>query len=146
MQSLKYKPNPNYSTPDLKERTDPLTFSSVMIYLGGNVDNISRENHIRQALLIQFTNPSYKPKLINYFHMYRFQLNFDLLCTTSFLGTPLEHRKHYNMSVHSVYHLCISYHIRVILHHLVVPLPHEETLITSDLFYTKSYAVFVPDP
>ena len=145
MQSLKYKPNPNYSTLDLKERTDRLTFSSVMIYLGGNVDNISRENHIRQALLIQFTNPSYKPKLINYFHMYRFQLNFDLLRTTSFLGTPLEHLK-YNISVHSVYHLCISYHIRVILPHLVVPLPHEETLITSDLFYTKSYAVFVPDP
>ena len=35
--------------------------------------------------------------------------------------------------------------MQTMLHHLGVPLSHEETLITNDLFYKKIYAVFGPD-
>ena len=77
------------------------------------------------AQFIRFTNASCKPKLSNYFYMYRFQMNSDLFCAIRSLDIRLQHLNHSNMFVHRVYHLHVYYHMEIMLHHSGIPLPYD---------------------
>ena len=110
----------------------------------------------------------YKPELNEYFHMYRCQLNFALFCATSALVISWQHINHPNLLVRNVYRFHVYFHLRLILHDLVAPLPDEdgfskvknsyinsayysicddygadanETWMHGDWFYTTSYAI-----
>ena len=112
----------------------------------------------------------YKPELDEYFHMYQFQLNFTLICATSALGISWQHLNHSNLLVGSVYRFHLYFHVRLILHDLGIPLPHEigfskvknayiksaynsicddygingdKTWMHGDLFYTTGYGILV---
>ena len=68
----------------------------------------------------------HKPELNEYFHMYRCQLNFALLCATSALGISWQQLNHPNLLVRAVYRFHVFFHVRLILHELVILLPHED--------------------
>ena len=59
-----------------------------------------------------------KPKLNEYFHMYRCQLNFAMFCVTSALGISWQHLNHRNLLVRSVHRFHVYFHVRLILHDL----------------------------
>ena len=107
----------------------------------------------------------YRPELNEYFHMYRFQLNFVMFCATSALRISWQHLNHPNQLLLSVY----RFHVGIILHHLGIFLPHEdgstnvknsyiksayynicddygvnadETWLHGDWFYTTKYGIF----
>ena len=72
------------------------------------------------------THGKYKPEINEYFHMYRCQLNFALLCAKSALDISWQHLNHPNLLVRSVYRFHVYFHVRLILHDLDTPLPHED--------------------
>ena len=80
---------------------------------------------------------SRKPKLEEYFHMYRCQLNFDLYCASSALGVSMQHLNHPNMLIRSVYRFHVYYHMRLILYRLKVALPREERYKKTNNPYSK---------
>ena len=92
------------------------------------------------ALWIKFYNShgKYKPELNEYFHMYRFQLNFAMVCATSTLGISWQHLNHPNLLVRSVYILHVYFHVRLILHDLGVSLPHENSFSKVNSSYTET--------
>ena len=80
----------------------------------------------------------YKPELNEYFHMHRCQLNFALFCGTSALCISWQHLNHPNLLVRSVYRFHVYFHVRLILHDLGIPLPHEDGFSKVKNAYTKS--------
>ena len=126
---------------------------------------------LSNALWMKFyySHGKYKPELNEYFHMYRCQLNFALFCATSALGISWQHLNHSNLLVRNVYRIHVYFYIRLILHDLGIPLPHEdgfskvkngyiksayysvcdgygvdadETWIYGNWFYTTGYGIF----
>ena len=67
-----------------------------------------------------------KPELKEYFHMYRCQVRFAMFCVTSALGISWQHLHYPNLLVRSVDRFHVHIHIRIILHHLGISLPHED--------------------
>ena len=92
------------------------------------------------ALWIKFYNShgKYKPELNEYFHMYRFQLNFTMVCATSTLGISWQHLNHPNLLVRSVCILHVYFHVQLILHDLGVSLPHENSFSKVNSSYTET--------
>ena len=80
----------------------------------------------------------YKPELNEYFHMYRCQLNFAMLCAISALGISWQHLNHPNLLVRSVYRFHVYFHVRLILHDLGISLPHEDGFSKVRNSYIKS--------
>ena len=80
----------------------------------------------------------YKPELNKYFHMYRCLLNFAMFCATSTLGISWQHLNHPNLLLHSVYRFHIDIHVRIILHHLGISLPHKDGFSKVNNSYIKS--------
>ena len=70
--------------------------------------------------------------------MYRCQLNFALFCATSALGISWQHLNHPNLLVRSVYRFHVYFHVRLILHGLGIPLPHEDGFSKVKIAYIKS--------
>ena len=79
----------------------------------------------------------YKPELNECFHMYRCQLNFAMFCATSVLDISWQHLKHPNLLVRSVYRFLVHFHVQIILHHLGISLPHEDSFSKVKNFYIK---------
>ena len=80
----------------------------------------------------------YKPELNEYFHMYRCQLNFAMLCAISALGISWQHLNHPNLLVRSVYRFHVYFQVRLILHDLGISLPHEDGFSKVRNSYIKS--------
>ena len=80
----------------------------------------------------------YRPELNEYFHMYRCQLNFAMFCATSALGISWQHLNHPNLLLRSVYRFHVYFHVRKILHHLGISLPHEDGFSKVKNPYIKS--------
>ena len=80
---------------------------------------------------------SRKPKLEEYFHMYRCQLNFALYCASSALGVSMQHLNHPNMLIRIVYRFHVYYHMRLILYRLNVALLREERYKKTNNPYSK---------
>ena len=95
---------------------------------------------LSNTLWMRFYNShgKYKPELNEYFHMYQCQLNFVLFCATSALGIFCEHLNHPNFLVRAVYRFHAYFHVRLILHHLGIPLPHEDSFSKVKNVYIKS--------
>ena len=70
--------------------------------------------------------------------MYRCQLNFALFCAKSALGISWQHLNHPNLLVLAIYRFHVYFHIRLILHDLGIPLPHEEGFSKVKNAYIKS--------
>ena len=79
-----------------------------------------------------------KPELNEYYHMYQCQLNFGLFCVTSALAISWQHLNHPNLLVHAVYRFHVYCHVRLILHDLHIPLPHENGFGKVKNAYIKS--------
>ena len=122
-----YNANANYSTEDLKGGHNNINFLLLDIYLGEKEPsvkiqplNISNDHHIvakpsttsvgsdelslSNALWMKFykSHGKCKPKLNEYFHKYRCQLNFALFCAISALGISWQHLNHPNLLVRAV--------------------------------------------
>ena len=80
----------------------------------------------------------YNPELNEYFHKYRYQLNFAMFCATSALGISWQHLNHPNLLLRSVYRFQVPVHVRLILHELGIFLPHEEGFSKYKNAYIKS--------
>ena len=191
---FKYNANAKYSTKDLKGGYNSNNFSLLDVYLdekGPSVKiqllNIFKDHHIvaqptpttvgydEWPLSLAFWRKSYnshgkyRPRLNEYFHMYRCQLNFTMFCVTSAVGISWQHLNDPNLLVRSVYRFHVYFHIRLTLHELGIPLPHEdgfskvknayiksayysicddygvdadETWMYGDWFYTTDYGIF----
>ena len=70
--------------------------------------------------------------------MYRSQLNFAVFCGTSTLSISWQHLNHPNLLVRSVYRFYLYFHVRIILHHLGISLPHEDGFRMVENSYIKS--------
>ena len=66
------------------------------------------------------------PKLYEYFHMYRCQLNFAIFCATSALGISRQHLTQGSLLLQSIYRFHVYYHICRIFKLLLAPMPLEE--------------------
>ena len=158
-----YNDNAKYSTKDLKGGHNNINFSLLDIYLneiGPSVKiqllNIFKDYHIvakpsttsegynewslSNTLWMKFYNShgKYKPELSEYFHMCRCHLHFTLFCATSALGISWQHFNHPNLLVRSVYRFHVYFHVRLILHDLGIPLPHEDSFSKVKNAYIKS--------
>ena len=123
------------------------------------------------ALWLKFYNShgKYRPELNEYFHMYEYQLTFTMFCGTSALGISWEPLNHPDLILLSVYRFHAYFYVRLILHHLGISLPYEDSFskvkspsiksayysicddygVNSDKtwmhgnwFYTTSYGIF----
>ena len=65
-------------------------------------------------------------------------MNFALFCAARTLGISWQHLNHPNLLVRSVYKFHVYFHVRLILHDLGIPLPHEDGLSKVKNAYTKS--------
>ena len=68
----------------------------------------------------------YKPELHEYFYMYRCQLNFAMFAATGTLSISWQQLNHPNVLVRVVYRFHVYFHVRLILHELVISLLHED--------------------
>ena len=68
-----------------------------MIYLGENVDNISRENHIKSVRTVHQCKVQAKTNQL--FSCVQISAKFWYALRDEFFRYSLEHLKHYNMSV-----------------------------------------------
>ena len=148
---FKHNANAKYSTKDLKGGHKSINFSLLDIYLDekGASMKIQLLNIFKDHNIVAQTSPTavgydewplfnarwmkfynshgkYKPELNKYFHMYRCQLNFALFCAPSALGISWQHHNHPNLLVRAVYRFHVYFHVRLILHDLGNPLPHED--------------------
>ena len=80
----------------------------------------------------------YRLELNEYFHMYRCQLNFAMFCATSALGFSWQPLNHPNLFLYSVYRFHVHFHVRILLHHLCISLPHEDGFNKVKTPYIKS--------
>ena len=191
---FKYNVNAKYSNKDLKGGRNNIHFALLDIYLdekGPSVKiqllNIFKDHHIVEqtsttavdydewplsnALWMKIHGKC-KPKLNEYFHMYRCQLNFAIFCAASALCISRQHLNHSNLLVHNVYRFHVHFHVRLILHDLGAPLLYEdgfskvkngyiksayysicddygvnpnETWMYGDWFYTTHYGIFTSE-
>ena len=191
---LKYNANAKYWIKGLKGGYNSSNFSLLDVYLDekGPSVKIQLANIFKDHHIVAQSNPAmvgydewplslapwrkfydshgtYKPELNEYFHMYRYQLNFAMFCLTSALGISWQHLNHTNLLVLSIYRFHVYFHVRLILHELGISLPHEdgfskvknsyiksayysicddcgvdpaETWMYGDWFYTADHAVF----
>ena len=58
--------------------------------------------------------------------MWRCQLNFAMFAAASALGISWQHFNHRNLLAWAVYRFHVYFHVRLILHKLHIPLPHED--------------------
>ena len=70
--------------------------------------------------------------------MYRCQLNFGMFCGTRALGISWQHFKQLNLLWRSVYRFLVCFHVRIILHHFGISLPHEYGFSKVKNSYIKS--------
>ena len=77
----------------------------------------------------------YKPELNEYFYMYCCQLNFAIFCATSTLGISWQHLNHPSLLVRSVYRFHVYFHVRLIMHDLVISFPHEDAFSMAKITY-----------
>ena len=80
----------------------------------------------------------YNPELNEYFHKYRYQLNFAMFCATSALGISWQHLNHPNLLLPIVCRLHVYFHVQLILHELGISLPHEDGLNKVKNAYIKT--------
>ena len=155
--TFQYKSNATYSTEDLASSSFTVDLVTQKIYLNESesvqlkfmdilkdheiIPDIENNRHSYDGDSWKLSNKvfialhSRKPKLEEYFHMYRCQLNFALYCASSALGVSMQHLNHPNMLIHSVYRFHVYYHMRLILYRLKVALPHEERYKNSNKPY-----------
>ena len=69
------------------------------------------------------------PKLGEYFHFYRCQLNFAIHCSTSALGISKQHLTEGSLLLQSVYKFHVYYHIRRIFKILGAPTPNQDQFV-----------------
>ena len=163
-----YHSNAKYLTKNLKGGDNSINLSLLNIYLdeeGASVkielSNIFKDHHIvakpsttavgydewslSNALRMKFYNShyKYKPELNKYFHMYHCQLNFALFCATSSLGISWQHLNHLNLLVRAVYRFHVHFYVRLILHDLGIPLPHEDgfSKVKNDYIKSACYSI-----
>ena len=148
---FKYNANAKYSTKNLRGDYNSNDFSLLNICLNEKgpsvkiqLPNIFKDHHIvaqptprkvghdkwplSLALWRKFydSHGKCKPELSEFFHMYRFQLNFALFCVASALGISWHNFNHTNLLVRHVYRFHVYFHIRLILHEISISLPHED--------------------
>ena len=153
-----YSANEKYSTKDLKGGHSNINFSLLDIYLNEKgpstkiqLPNIFKDHYIvskpsttsvgydewslSNTLWMKFCNShgKHKPGLNEYFHMYRCQF-----CSTSALGISWQHLNHPNLLVRAVYRFHVYFHVRLILHDLGIPLPHEDSFSKVKNAHIKS--------
>ena len=89
---------------------------------------------LSNALWMKFYNShgKYRPEV------YRCQLNFVLFCATSALGTSWQHLNQPNFLLRSVYRFHVYFHVRIIVHHLDISLPHKDGSRKLKHSYIKS--------
>ena len=68
----------------------------------------------------------YKPELSEYFQMYQYQLKGAIFCAISALGVSWRHLNHPSLLLGTIYRFHLYLHVRILLHHLAVLLPHED--------------------
>ena len=92
------------------------------------------------ALWLKFYNShgKYRPELNEYFQRYEYQLSFAMFCATSALGISWQHLNHPNLILLSVYRFHAYFYIWLILHHLGISLPYEDSFSKVKSSYIKS--------
>ena len=65
-------------------------------------------------------------------------VKFCLFCATSALGISWQHLNHPNLLVRAVYRFHVYFHVRLILHDLVILLPHKDGFTKVKNAYIKS--------
>ena len=69
------------------------------------------------------------PRLEEYFHYYRCQLNFAIYCSTSALGISKEHLTQGSELMQSIYRFHVYYHLRRIFKLLQAPSPNQDRFV-----------------
>ena len=157
--TFQYNSNATYSTEDVASSNSTVDPVTQKIYLNESesvqlkfmdilkdheiILNIEKNRHsydgdswkLRNKVFIALH--SRKPKLEEYFYMYRCQLNFALYCASSALGVSMQHLNHPNMLIRSVYRFHVYYHMRLFLYRLKVALPSEERYKKTNNLYSK---------
>ena len=160
--TFQYNSNATYSTKDLASSNFTVELVTQKIYLNESesvqlkfmdilkdheiIPDLEKNRHSYDGDSWKLSNKvfialhSRKPKLGEYFHMYRCQLNFALHCASSTLGVSMQHLNHPNMLIRSVYRFHVYYHMRIILYRLKVALPREERYKkTNNPYSTEDY-------
>ena len=157
--TFQYNSNATYSTKDLASSNPTVDLVTQKIYLKESesvqlkfidilkdheiIPDIEKNRHSYDGDSWKLSNKvfialhSRKPKLEEYFHMYRCQLNFALYCASSALGVSMQHLNHPNMLIRSVYRFHVYYHMQLILYRLKVALPREERYKKTNNPYSK---------
>ena len=157
--TFQYNSNATYSTEDLASSNSTVDLVTQKIYLNQSeslqlkfmdilkdhqiIPDIEKNRHSYDGDSWKLSNKvfialhSRKPKLEEYFHMYRCQLNFALYCASSALAVSMQHLNHPNMLIRSVYRFYVYYHMRLILYRLKVALPREERYKKANNPYSK---------
>ena len=157
--TFQYNSNATYSTEDLASSNSTVDLVTQKIYLNEPesvqlnfmdilkdheiIPDIEKNRHSYDGDSWKLSNKvfialhSRKPKLVEYFHMDRCQLNFAFYCASSALGVSMQHLNHPNMLVRSVYCFHVYYHMRLILYRLKVALPCEERYKKTNNPYLK---------
>ena len=78
------------------------------------------------------------PKLNEYFHVYRAQLNFAIFCASSALGISKEHLQSGNNLLKYLYQFHVYYHIRKIFHILQTQIPGKDGFNKFENSYSSS--------
>ena len=68
----------------------------------------------------------YKLELNEFFSYVSMPVKLCHACATSALGISWQHLNHPNLLFRSVYRFHMYFHVRIILHHLGISLPHED--------------------
>ena len=80
------------------------------------------------------------PKLYEYFHMYRCQLNFAIFCSTSALGISIQHLTMGSELLKSIYKFHVFYHVRRIFKLMGSPTPNQDQFVKwNNPFSTTGY-------
>ena len=157
--TFQYNSNATYSTEDLASSNSTVKLVAQKIYLNESesvqlkfmgilkdheiIPDIEKNRHSYDGDSWKLSNKffialhSRKPKLEEYFYMYRCQLNFALYCASSALGVSMQHLNHPNMLIRSIYRFHVYYHMRLILYRLKVALPREERYKKTNNPYSK---------
>ena len=131
--TFQYNSNATYSTKDLASSNSTLDLVTQKIYLNESefvqlkfmdilkdheiIPDIEKNRHSYVGDSWKLTDQAFnalhsqKPRLEEYFHMYRCQLNFALYCVSFALGVSMQHLNHPNMLICSVYRFHVYYHM-----------------------------------
>ena len=61
-----------------------------------------------------------------------------MFCGTGALGISWQNLNHPNLLLHNFYRFHVYFHVRIILHHLSISLPHEDSFSKVKISYIKS--------